>query len=202
MFGLMQDRPLLISSIIEHAARHHGDTEIVSRTLEGPVHRYGYRDAHRRARQLANALTRLGVQQGDRVATLAWNGYRHFELYFAVSGMGAVLHTINPRLFPEQIRWIAEHAQDRVLCFDACFLPLIEQSSRWVQRKGLAGDSTWPLDDEPSLHKIVQRPHSSPVREAGRISQRGSGHQTAAKVVAQEMNEYAHLPITAFQRKC
>jgi len=127
MFGLMQDRPLLISSIIEHAARHHGDSEIVSRTLEGPVHRYGYRDAHRRARQLANALTALGVQQGDRVATLAWNGYRHFELYFAVSGMGAVLHTINPRLFPEQIRWIAEHAQDRVLCFDACFLPLIEQ---------------------------------------------------------------------------
>ncbi len=127
MFGLMQDRPLLISSIIEHAARHHGDTEIVSRTLEGPVHRYGYRDAHRRAQQLANALTALGVHPGDRVATLAWNGYRHFELYFAVSGMGAVLHTINPRLFPEQIRWIAEHAQDRVLCFDACFLPLIEQ---------------------------------------------------------------------------
>jgi fatty-acyl-CoA synthase len=127
MFGLMQDRPLLISSLIEHAARHHGDAQIVSRTLEGPLHRYSYRDAHARAQRLANALTALGVQPGERVATIAWNGYRHFELYYAVSGMGAVLHTINPRLFPEQIRWIAEHAGDSVLCFDSCFLPLIEQ---------------------------------------------------------------------------
>jgi 3-(methylthio)propionyl---CoA ligase len=127
MHALMQDRPLLISAILEHAARHHGATEIVSRTIEGPVHRYSYRDAQRRAQQLANALGALGVRPGERVATLAWNGYRHFELYFAVSGMGAVLHTINPRLFPDQIRWIAEHAEDRVLCFDLSFLPLIEQ---------------------------------------------------------------------------
>lgn len=127
MLSLMQDRPLLISSILEHAARHHGDTEIVSQTDEGSLHRYRYADAERRARQLANALKGLGVGPGDRVATLAWNGYRHFELYFAASGMGAVLHTINPRLFPEQIHWIVEHAEDRVLCFDLSFLPLVEK---------------------------------------------------------------------------
>ena len=135
MLGLMQDQPLLISSMIEFAARHHGDTEIVSKTIEGSVdgvgalHRYTYADAHTRAKQLAKALTRLGVKQGDRVGTLAWNGYRHFELYFGVSGLGAVLHTINPRLFPEQIAWIGNHAEDQVLFFDLSFLALVEQLS-------------------------------------------------------------------------
>ena len=126
MLGLMQQQPLLISSFIEHAARHHGDTEIVSRTLEGGIHRYTYADAHLRARKLANALTHLGVKLGDRVATLAWNGYRHFEIYYGVSGIGAVCHTINPRLFPEQIAWIANHAEDSYLFFDLTFLPLVE----------------------------------------------------------------------------
>ena len=126
MLGLMQQQPLLISSFIDHAARHHGDTEIVSRTLEGGIHRYTYADAGRRASQLANALIRLGVQLGDRVATLAWNGYRHFEIYYGVSGIGAVCHTINPRLFPEQIAWIANHAEDSYLFFDLTFLPLVE----------------------------------------------------------------------------
>ena len=132
MLGLMQGHPLLISSMIEFADRNHGDTEIVSRTVEGSLagtvelHRYTYHDANRRAQRLANALGALGVRLGDRVGTLAWNGYRHFELYYGVSGTGAVLHTINPRLFPEQIAWIGNHAEDTVLCFDASFLPLVE----------------------------------------------------------------------------
>ncbi|MFB9240404.1 3-(methylthio)propionyl-CoA ligase [Massilia antarctica] len=126
LMGQMMDQPLLISSIIEFAARHYGSTEIVSRRVEGDLHRYTYRDCHQRARQMANALTGLGVKLGDRVATLAWNGYRHMELYYAVSGSGAVLHTINPRLHPEQIAYIANHAEDQYLFFDQTFLPLIE----------------------------------------------------------------------------
>ena len=124
--GLMMQMPLLISSLLKHADRHHGDTEIVSRRVEGDIHRYTWRDLHRRSRQMANALAGLGVRDSDRVATLAWNGYRHMELYFAVSGSGSVLHTINPRLHPEQIAWIANHAEDRVLFFDLTFLPVIE----------------------------------------------------------------------------
>jgi fatty-acyl-CoA synthase len=122
----MMGQPLLISSIIEFAARHYGDVEIVSRRVEGDLHRYTYRECHHRARQAANALAGLGVKMGDRVATLAWNGYRHLELYYAVSGSGAVLHTINPRLHPEQIGYIANHAEDQYLFFDLSFLPLIE----------------------------------------------------------------------------
>lgn len=127
MLGLMQEHKLLVSSLIEHAANCHPDAEIVSRTVEGPIHRSTYGEIHRRAKRLANALSALGVQGGDRVATLAWNGYRHMELYFAVSGMGAVLHTVNPRLFPEQLEYIIGHAEDAVLCFDLTFLPLVEK---------------------------------------------------------------------------
>jgi len=127
----MMQRPLLISSLLEHAAHWHGDTEIVSRTVESgaeyQVHRYTYADALKRAKRLANALTRLEVARGERVGTLAWNGYRHFELYYGVSGMGAVIHTINPRLFPEQITYIANHAEDQYLCFDLTFAPLVEK---------------------------------------------------------------------------
>jgi fatty-acyl-CoA synthase len=119
-------QPLLISSVIEYADRHYGSAEIVSRRVEGDLHRYTYRDCHRRARQMAQALTALGVSMGDRVATLAWNGYRHMEIYYAVSGSGAVLHTMNPRLFPEQIAYIINHAEDQYLFFDLTFLPLIE----------------------------------------------------------------------------
>jgi fatty-acyl-CoA synthase len=126
----MMQRPLLISSLIEHAAQNHGDTEIVSRTIEGgaafTLHRSSYGEACRRAKKLANALTRLGVVKGDRIGTLAWNGYRHFELYYGVSGMGAVMHTINPRLFPEQLAYIANHAEDKYIFFDLTFAPLIE----------------------------------------------------------------------------
>jgi fatty-acyl-CoA synthase len=125
MLGLMMDRPLLISQLIAFADRYHPDAEIVTQTVEGPVHRYTYADAHRRARQAANMLARLGVASGERVATLAWNTYRHFELYYAISGSGAVCHTVNPRLFEEQIVYIVNHAEDRVMFFDATFAPLV-----------------------------------------------------------------------------
>ncbi|HET7154873.1 MAG TPA: long-chain-fatty-acid--CoA ligase [Hyphomicrobiaceae bacterium] len=127
MLGLMQDRPLLIQQLIEHAAQNHGDTEIVSRTVEGPLHRYTYADARTRSKKVAEALRALGIKAGDRIGTLAWNGYRHFELYYGISGMGAVCHTINPRLFPEQITYIANHAEDTALFFDLTFLPLVEK---------------------------------------------------------------------------
>jgi 3-(methylthio)propionyl---CoA ligase len=126
LMGQMMDQPLLISNIIQFADRHYGTQEIVSRRVEGDLHRYTYRDCHTRSRQLASALQALGVALGDRVATLAWNGYRHLEAYYAVSGMGAVMHTINPRLFPEQIAYIVNHAEDQFLLFDATFLPLVE----------------------------------------------------------------------------
>ena len=126
MQGLMQDQQLLISSLIEFANRFHGDAEIVSRRVEGDIHRYTYRDLTARARQLANALDGLKLAHGDRVASLAWNGYRHMEMYYGVSGSGRVLHTINPRLHPEQIAWIVNHAEDQVLCFDMTFLPLVQ----------------------------------------------------------------------------
>jgi len=127
MQGLMMDRPLLVSGLLQHADRHHGDTEIVSKTVDGSVHRYTYRDAHARARKLAGALQRLGVQPGERIATLAWNSYRHFEIYYAVAGSGAVIHTINPRLFPDQITYIANHAEDQYVFFDLSFAPLLEK---------------------------------------------------------------------------
>lgn len=122
----MMGTQLLISSVIAHAARNHAGTEVVSRTVEGPIHRYGYAAAHRRMKRLANALDALGVRPGDRVGTLAWNTYRHLEVYYAASGMGAVCHTVNPRLFPPQIAWIVNHAEDRVLFFDLTFAPLVE----------------------------------------------------------------------------
>jgi fatty-acyl-CoA synthase len=126
MLGLMQDHPLLISSLIDFAARHHADAQIVSRRVEGDIHRYTYRDAAARARRVARALDHLGLGFSDRVGTLAWNGYRHFELYFGVAGSGRVVHTINPRLAPDQISWIANHAEDRVLAFDLTFLPIVK----------------------------------------------------------------------------
>src|SRR5574340_1805050 len=127
MQGLMMDMPLLISDLIRHADRHHGSAEVVSRTVEGGTHRYTYRQAHERARKLANALKRLGVASSDRIGTLAWNGYRHFEVYYAVAGSGAVVHTINPRLFHDQIVYIANHAEDKVVLFDLTFAPLVEK---------------------------------------------------------------------------
>ena len=126
MFGLMQQQSLLISSVIDFAERHHGDGEVVSRRVEGDIHRYTWADVASRARQVANAVEGLKLAQGERVATLAWNGYRHLELYSGVSGSGRVLHTINPRLHPDQVAWIANHAEDQVLCFDMTFLPIVQ----------------------------------------------------------------------------
>ncbi|WP_431131244.1 3-(methylthio)propionyl-CoA ligase [Variovorax paradoxus] len=126
MLGLMQDQPLLISSLIEFAERHHGDAEIVSRRVEGDIHRSTWGKIASRSRQVANALDGEQLLFSDRIATLAWNGYRHLELYYGVSGTGRVLHTINPRLHPDQIAWIANHAEDQILCFDLSFLPLVQ----------------------------------------------------------------------------
>jgi|694.fasta_scaffold19392_7 fatty-acyl-CoA synthase len=126
MFGLMQQQSLLISSLIEFANRHHGDGEVVSRRVEGDIHKYTWADVANRSRQMANALDGLKLAQGARVATLAWNGYRHLELYFGVSGSGRVLHTLNPRLHPDQVVWIANHAEDQILFFDMTFLPLVQ----------------------------------------------------------------------------
>jgi fatty-acyl-CoA synthase len=126
MLGLMQSQPLLISSLIDFAERHHGGVEIVSRRVEGDIHRYTWRDVAARSRQVAHALDGMNLQFSDRVATLAWNGYRHLEIYFGASGSGRVLHTINPRLHPDQIAWIANHAEDQVLCFDLTVLPLVQ----------------------------------------------------------------------------
>src|SRR3984893_4993723 len=127
MQGLMSERPLLVSSIITHAGVYHHDTEIVSRTVEGAIHRYTYAEAERRSKRLARALLRLGVKPGDRGGTLAWNTFRHFELYYGISGIGAVCHTINPRLFDEQIVYIVNHAEDRLLFIDTTILPFIER---------------------------------------------------------------------------
>lgn len=126
MFGSMMDRPLLISALLEHAERQFGETEIVSRETHGELHRYTYRDAAVRSRQLARALGGLGITYGTRVATLAWNNHRHLEAYFAVSGSGAVLHTCNPRLHPEQLAYILNDAENVALLFDPSLLPLVE----------------------------------------------------------------------------
>ena len=126
MLGNMMAKPLLISDLIEHAERSNPKSEIVSRRCEGDIHRYTMHDAANRSRKLANALTKLGAKPSDRIATLAWNNYRHFELYFGVSGIGSVLHTINPRLFPEQLVYIINHAEDRWIFVDLTFVPLLE----------------------------------------------------------------------------
>ena len=127
MHGLMMETQLLVSMILRHAERHHPHREIVSVTADNPLHRYTYADCCRRTRQLANALDKLGLQEGDRVATLAWNDYRHLELYYGVGGAGYVCHTVNPRLFPEQIIFIINHAEDKWIFTDPMFVPLLEK---------------------------------------------------------------------------
>jgi len=146
MFGLMQDRPLLISSLLDHAEQYHPATEIVSRTCEGPLVRETWAGLAVRARKIAQALIRLGVKPGDRVATLAWNTHRHLELYFAVSGMGAVLHTVNPRLYPEQIGYIVNHSEAKVLCFD-------------IPQAGLVGDLLPELGHVQTLIALTDAAH-------------------------------------------
>jgi len=127
MFGLMQHWPLLCHRIIDHAATNHGDRAVITRSIEGPIHQTNYREVRVRALRVAQRLERDGIKLGDRVATLAWNTWRHLESWYGILGLGAVYHTINPRLFPEQIAWIANHAEDRVMMTDLTFLPLLEK---------------------------------------------------------------------------
>ncbi|MFL1407166.1 long-chain-fatty-acid--CoA ligase [Marinobacter sp. M1N3S26] len=127
MHGLMMQRPLLISQILEFAAGNYPDQEIVSRTTEGPIHRYTYPELAQRTRKLANALKKLGVTEEDRIGTIAWNTYRHLEIYYASSGMGAICHTMNPRLPAEQFIYIINHAKDKFIFVDLTFLPLMEK---------------------------------------------------------------------------
>ena len=126
MLGLMQDWPLLINRIIDYAAQQHGAREIVTRSIEGPIHRTNYKQVRERALQVAKRLTKDGVKTGDRIGTLAWNTWRHLEAWYGITGVGAIYHTVNPRLFPEQIVWIVNHAQDRMMMTDLTFVPLLE----------------------------------------------------------------------------
>ncbi len=154
MRALMMDTPLLISALLRHAANACADQQIVSRTVAGPIHRYTYAQAHQRSCQLANALVAYGITPGDRIGTIAWNGFRHFEIYFAVSGMGAVCHTMNPRLSPDQLVYIVNHAGDRLLFVDTTYhfpalgrghrQPIDQSRSRHChdRRRGYACDNT------------------------------------------------------------
>ena len=139
MLGLMQDWPLLCHKIIDHAAVQHGDREIVSRSIEGPIHRTNYREVRARSLRIAQALERDGYKLGDRIATLAWNTWRHLECWYGIMGIGAVYHTLNPRLFPEQIAWIMNHAEDKLIFVDITFLPIVEAIAASV----------------PSLEKVI-----------------------------------------------
>ena len=139
MQGLMQDWPLLVHTILDHARNWHGSQEIVSRTIEGPIHRYNYVDLDRRARQIASAVRdRLEVGPGDVVATMAWNGYRHLETWYGVMGLGAIVHTLNPRLFADQLTYIVNHADDEVIFVDKSLLgllaPLLPTFERLISR--------------------------------------------------------------------
>ena len=126
MRGLMQDWPLLVHTVLDHARMYHGDQEIVSRTVEGPIHRYTYRDLDARSRKLASAMERRGYKLGDVVGTMAWNGYRHMEIWYGMMSLGAVVHTLNPRLFAEQLVYIINHAEDRLIFVDLTFVPVLE----------------------------------------------------------------------------
>jgi len=127
MLGLMQDWPLLCHKIIEHAAKYHGTQEAVTRSVEGPIHRTNYAEIHARALKVSQSLERDGIKLGDRVATIAWNTWRHLEVWYGIMGIGAICHTVNPRLFPEQIAWIVNHAQDRIVVTDLTFVPVLEK---------------------------------------------------------------------------
>ena len=131
MKGLMQDWPLLVHTVLDHASRWHGEREIVSRSPEGSLHRYSYRDLDARARRLASgAGRRLGVGEGDVIATMAWNTHRHLEIWYGLMGLGAVVHTLNPRLFPDQLDYIINHAGDRWVFLDTTFVPIFEKPCR------------------------------------------------------------------------
>jgi fatty-acyl-CoA synthase len=127
MLGLMQDWPLLCHRIIDHAAIYHGDRKVITRSVEGPIHTTNYAEIRARALKVAQRLEKDGIKLGDRVATLAWNTWRHLEVWYGILGLGAIYHTVNPRLFPDQIAWIVNHAGDRVMFPDITFVPLLEK---------------------------------------------------------------------------
>src|SRR5262245_28008586 len=127
MRGLMQDWPLLCHRVIDHAATNHAGRCVISRSVEGPIHSTTYASIRTRALRVAKRLDRDGIRLGDRVATLAWNTWRHLEVWYGILGIGAIYHTVNPRLFPDQITWIVNHAEDRVIMTDLTFLPLLEK---------------------------------------------------------------------------
>ena len=127
MLGLMQDWPLLCHRIIDHAAINHPERKVISRSIEGPIHSTNYAEVRARALRVAQRLERDGIRLGDRVATLAWNSWRHLEAWYGIMGIGAVYHTVNPRLFPEQIAWIVNDAEDRIVMVDLTFVPLLEK---------------------------------------------------------------------------
>jgi fatty-acyl-CoA synthase len=217
MLGLMQNQPLLISSLIEFAERHHGDGEIVSRRVEGDLHRYTYKDLAVRSRQVANDLDGMKIGFSDRVATLAWNGYRHMEIYFGVSGSGRVLHTLNPRLHPDQVVWIANHAEDQVLCFDASFLPIVQavharcttikhyvmmcDADKLPQDSGIPNlisyeawiskqstDYTWPVFDENSASSMCYTSGTTGNPKAALYSHRSTVLHAYAAALPDVMN--------------
>jgi 3-(methylthio)propionyl---CoA ligase len=217
MLGLMQNQPLLISSLIEFAERHHSDGEIVSRRVEGDLHRYTYKDLAVRSRQVANALDGLQIGFSDRVATLAWNGYRHMEVYFGVSGSGRVLHTLNPRLHPDQVVWVANHAEDQVLCFDASFLPIVQavharcttikhyvmlcDADKLPQDAGIpnlisyeawigkqSSDYTWPVFDENSASSMCYTSGTTGNPKAALYSHRSTVLHAYAAALPDVMN--------------
>ena len=170
MLGLMQQRPLLISTLVDYAARQHGGREIVSRDADGAIHRTTYAEVAMRAKRLANALDALGLRPGDRVATLAWNTYRHLELYYGVASSGRVLHTVNPRLFPEQLQYIIHHAEDAYVFFDPVFAPLIEELAPrlphvlgWVSLSDRAGAPEVKVDNLLVYEELIAA--ASPVYE-------------------------------------
>ncbi len=217
MLGLMQNQPLLISSLIEFAERHHSDGEIVSRRVEGDIHRYFYKDLALRSRQVANALDALKIGFSERVATLAWNGYRHMEMYFGVSGSGRVLHTLNPRLHPDQVVWIANHAEDQVLCFDASFLAIVQavharcttikhyvmlcDADKLPQDTGIpnlisyeawigrqSSDYTWPVFDENSASSMCYTSGTTGNPKAALYSHRSTVLHAYAAALPDVMN--------------
>ena len=217
MQGLMQNQPLLISSMIEFAAHYHGTTEVVSRRVEGDIHRTTWAAVRQRAKQLAQALDALGLPQGARVASIAWNGYRHLEMYYGVSGSGRVLHTINPRLHFEQVAWIVNHAEDEVLCFDLSFLPLVQAVYRlcptvkqWVALcdadklpadSGIPGlvsyetwiggastDYAWPVFDENSASSMCYTSGTTGNPKAALYSHRSTTLHAYAAALPDVMN--------------
>jgi fatty-acyl-CoA synthase len=155
MLGLMQDWPLLCHRIVDHAALYHGERQVISRSIEGPIHVTNYREVRGRAQRVAQRLERDGIKLGDRVATLAWNSWRHLECWYGIMGLGAVYHTVNPRLFPDQIAWIVNHAEDRVMFVDLTFLPILEK----------LGDRLKPIERYVVLTDAAHMPATS-LRDA------------------------------------